>query len=67
MNINPESVQKIAKRWSDTPYYDSVEKRAKNQWDNISNLILGKLDVRLDLRSGYGRMTNISLDISEKV
>ena len=71
MNINPESVQKIAKRWSDTPYYDSVEKRASNQWNNIINPILSKFDVDfnviLDLSVGHGRMTNIFLDISEKV
>lgn len=61
----------VAQRWARTPYYDSVEARARAQW---SELILPFFDNTpintshvLELAVGHGRMTEILLQQADRV
>lgn len=61
----------VARRWVNTPYYESVEPIAKAQWENIILPFLAPVTVDmshvLELAVGHGRMTQILLQHAEHV
>lgn len=61
----------VAQRWAQTPYYDSVEGMARNQWSNLIIPFLREtpIDMRhvLELAVGHGRMTEILLEHADHV
>lgn len=66
-----EKVTHVTKRWVDTPYYDNVEKTARNQWANIIHPFIKDFPINyenvLELAPGHGRFTNILLEMSGHV
>ncbi|WP_304731669.1 Stf0 family sulfotransferase [Parvibaculum sp.] len=65
-----ESVKDVARnRWVTTPYYDSVEKRALTQWQNMIIPFIGDTPVdfssTLELAVGHGRLSAILIEKSK--
>lgn len=60
-----QQTAEVVDRWVHTPYYNSVEKMAKSQWDKMIVPFLGDHDIdfttTLELAVGHGRMTAILL------
>jgi len=56
----------VARRWAETPYYNSVEQRARKQWESLIWPFLKDYNVDfssvLELAVGHGRMTQILLE-----
>ncbi len=65
------ATKKIARRWADTPYYDAVEKTARNQWKNLILPFLHGYTTDfshvLELAPGHGRITEILLSEAQSV
>jgi len=61
----------VARRWAETPYYNSVEQRAREQWESLIWPSLKDYDVDfssvLELAVGHGRMTQILLEKAGQV
>jgi ubiquinone/menaquinone biosynthesis C-methylase UbiE len=61
----------VTRRWAETPYYDSVEKRARSQWDHLISPFLADHPIDysavLELADGHGRKTKILLEKARHV
>ena len=70
-DIDVEKINKVARRWANTNYYNNVNSNGENQWNNLILPFLEphKPDMRhvLDLAVGHGRMTEIFLKNSKQI